>query len=166
MSTPDRLDLTLRLNGRPIGVTVDGDATLVDVLREDLGVTGARIGCRNGDCGVCTALVDDRCVKTCLVLAARADGATVETLEGLGDEDDPTPVQQAFMECYAFQCGFCLPGMVFAATALLDRDPAPDDARIRDALSGNLCRCTGYHNLVRAVHRAAELRRAREGTGS
>jgi carbon-monoxide dehydrogenase small subunit len=164
MTAPEQLDLTLRLNGHAVDVTVDGDATLVDVLRESLGVTGIRIGCRNGDCGVCTAVVDGRCVKTCLVLAARADGAAVETLESVGDEKDPSPVQQAFMECYAFQCGFCLPGMVFAATALLDREPDPDDAEIRDALSGNLCRCTGYHNFVTGVRRAAELRRTRRGT--
>ena len=166
MIPPERVALTLNLNGSRVSATIDGDATLVDVLREDLGVTGVRIGCRNGDCGACTALVDGRCVKTCVVLAARADGVAVETLESLGDEEDPSPVQQAFMECYSFQCGFCLPGMVFAATALLDREPDPDDAQIRDALSGNLCRCTGYHNFIRGVHRAAELRRERGDTGS
>ena len=161
MTAPEQLNLTLRLNGRPVTVTVDGDATLVDVLREDMNVTGVRIGCRNGDCGSCTALVDGRCVKTCVVLAARADGSTVETLESLGDEDHPTPGQPAFLECYSVPGGFCLPGMGYAATALRERDPDPDGARIRDALSGNLCRCTGYHNFVRGVHRAAALRRDR-----
>jgi carbon-monoxide dehydrogenase small subunit len=157
---PEQVAVNLVLNGEQVSALVDSDATLVDALREDFDVTGVRIGCRNGDCGTCTALVDDRCVKTCLVLAGRASGSAVRTLEGQGTDEAPTAVQQAFMECYSFQCGFCLPGMVFAAEALLDVLPDPTEAEIRDALSGNLCRCTGYQNFVRGVHRAAEIRRA------
>ncbi|GAA3543917.1 (2Fe-2S)-binding protein [Amycolatopsis ultiminotia] len=153
------LPITLRLNGEDVAATVDADATVVDVLRESFGVTGVRAGCRNGDCGTCTALVDGLCVKTCLQLPGRIDGAEVRTLEHLGTEDDPHPVQQAFLECYSFQCGFCLPGMTFAASALLEHIPDPTDEEIRDALSGNLCRCTGYQNFVRGVRRAGQIRR-------
>jgi aerobic-type carbon monoxide dehydrogenase small subunit (CoxS/CutS family) len=159
MTEPEQMILSLVLNGEQVSAPVDGDATLVDALRESFDVTGVRIGCRNGDCGTCTALVDDRCVKTCLLLAGRASGSEIRTLEGQGTEETPTAVQQAFMECYSFQCGFCLPGMVFSAEALLDRVPDPTDVQIREALSGNLCRCTGYQNFVRGVHRAAEIAR-------
>jgi carbon-monoxide dehydrogenase small subunit len=143
------------VDGVIVQVDPDPEDTLVDVLREELGVTAVRAGCRNGDCGTCTAIVDGRCVKTCLVLAGRADGARVDTLSGLGTEADPHPVQEAFMVEYAFQCGFCLPGMILSAVTLLEHDPSPTDAEIRDALSGNLCRCTGYANAIRAVRRAA-----------
>jgi aerobic-type carbon monoxide dehydrogenase small subunit (CoxS/CutS family) len=159
MTGPEQVALTLLLNGEHVSAVVDSDATLVDALRESFGVAGVRIGCRNGDCGTCTALVDGRCVKTCLVLAGRASGREVRTLESQGAQGAPTAVQQGFMECYSFQCGFCLPGMIFAAEVLLDQIPNPTDADIRDALSGNLCRCTGYQNFIRGVHRAAEIRR-------
>lgn len=154
----DMVDIHVEVDGSPAHLTVDADLTLLDVLREELGRTEVRAGCRNGDCGTCTAVVDGRCVKTCLILAGRADGARVQTIAGLADGDQPGPVQQAFMEQYGFQCGFCLPGMLLVATDLLDREPHPSVAAIRDALSGNLCRCTGYTNAVRAVQRAAELR--------
>ncbi|MCP2624416.1 (2Fe-2S)-binding protein [Mycolicibacterium smegmatis] len=154
----DTVDISVEVDGDPAHLTVEADLTLLDVLREELGRTEVRAGCRNGDCGTCTAVVDGRCVKTCLILAARADGARVKTIATLSDGDRPDAVQRAFMEQYGFQCGFCLPGMLLAATDLLDRDPNPSAAAIRDALSGNLCRCTGYTNAVRTVQRAAELR--------
>jgi carbon-monoxide dehydrogenase small subunit len=147
--------MRLQVDGVAVLVDADPEDTLVDVLREDLGSTAVRAGCRNGDCGTCTAIVDGRCVKTCLMLAGRADGARIDTLSGLGTEANPHPVQQAFMDEYAFQCGFCLPGMILSAVTLLDANPSPTGAEIRDALSGNLCRCTGYVNAVRAVRRAA-----------
>ncbi|RSD10226.1 (2Fe-2S)-binding protein [Amycolatopsis eburnea] len=154
--TDDAVTITLEVDGRAETVTVDADTTLVDLLREKFGSTAVRAGCRNGDCGACTAVVDDRCLKTCLVLAGRADGTSVTTIANLGTEEQPSPVQRAFMAEYAFQCGFCLPGMLLAAEGLLARTKNPSDAEIRDALSGNLCRCTGYVNVVRAVRRAAE----------
>ncbi|PJK21746.1 (2Fe-2S)-binding protein [Mycolicibacterium goodii] len=154
----DRIDISVEVDGCPAHLTVDADLTLLDVLREELGRTEVRAGCRNGDCGTCTAVVDGRCIKTCLMLASRADGARVQTIAGLADGDEPDALQRAFMEEYGFQCGFCLPGMLLTATDLLGRDPHPSVAAIREALSGNLCRCTGYVNAVRAVQRAAELR--------
>jgi aerobic-type carbon monoxide dehydrogenase small subunit (CoxS/CutS family) len=147
----------LHLNGEAVSAVVERSATLVDVLRDDFGVTGVRAGCRNGDCGTCTALVNGDCVKTCLMLAGRASGQEVRTIESLGTADNPSPVQQAFMECYSFQCGFCLPGMILSATELLERVPEPTDAEIRDTLSGNLCRCTGYENFIRGVQRASQI---------
>ncbi|WP_236792236.1 (2Fe-2S)-binding protein [Amycolatopsis sp. GM8] len=163
MTELPELPLTLVLNGKEVSATVDADATVVDVLREEFGVTGVRAGCRNGDCGTCTALVDGRSVKTCLQLPGRIHGADVQTLESIGTPDHPHPVQRAFLECYSFQCGFCLPGMTFAAITLLEHTPDPTDAQIRDALSGNLCRCTGYENFVRGVRRASRLMRETAG---
>lgn len=153
----DTVTIDLHVDGADARLTVAADLTLLDLLREELGRTEVRAGCRNGDCGACTAMVDGRCVKTCLMLAGRVDGARVRTIAGLADGDEPSAVQRAFMEEFAFQCGFCLPGMLLSATDLLDRDPTPSAAQIRDTLSGNLCRCTGYVNAVRAVERAAEL---------
>lgn len=147
----------LHLNGEPVSAMVDNTATLVDVLRDEFGAKGVRAGCRNGDCGTCTALVGGDCVKTCLVLAGRASGHDVQTIEGLGTAENPSAVQQAFMECYSFQCGFCLPGMILSATGLLERVPEPTETEIRDTLSGNLCRCTGYENFVRGVQRASQI---------
>jgi aerobic-type carbon monoxide dehydrogenase small subunit (CoxS/CutS family) len=149
--------LDLHLNGKAASAMVESSATLVDVLRDDFGVTGVRAGCRNGDCGTCTALVNGDCVKTCLMFAGRASGQDVRTIESLGTADNPSPVQQAFMECYSFQCGFCLPGMILSATGLLERVPEPTDTEIRDTLSGNLCRCTGYENFIRGVQRASQI---------
>lgn len=155
----ENVSIDMLIDGSRVHLTVDADLTVLDVLREHLGLTEVRAGCRNGDCGTCTAVVDGRCVKTCLLLAARVDGARVETLTSLGDDEEPSPLQRAFMEEYAFQCGFCLPGMLLSATDLLDRNPDPSTNAIRDALSGNLCRCTGYTNAVRAVKRAVESSR-------
>jgi carbon-monoxide dehydrogenase small subunit len=157
---------------RTIELVVDGEARtlliedrelLVDVLRERAAAKGARVGCYAGDCGACTVEVDGRIVKSCLVLAASVDGASVTTLGGVGaTPDELDPVQQAFWEHDAFQCGFCLPGFVFAARDLLDRVPDPSEDEIREAMVGNYCRCTGYVNYVAAIKDAA--RRRREGS--
>lgn len=156
MSSDDgRVPLALTLNGIAAERPVDPASTLAEALRDDFGLSGVRIGCANGDCGTCTAMVAGVPVKTCLMLVQRAEDATVWTLEGIGTANGPTAMQEAFVAAYGFQCGFCLPGMIFAAQALLDRDPNPPDPAIRDAVSGNICRCTGYHNVVVAVRRAA-----------
>ncbi len=144
------------LNCDPIEIGVFDEETLVRTLRERLGLTGTKQGCDLGDCGSCTVLLDGEPVLSCLMLAADAEGHTVVTIEGLTEGEELHPVQRAFHEEGAIQCGFCTPGMVLAAKALLDTNPAPSEAEIRHALSGNLCRCTGYVKIVRAVERAAE----------
>ena len=132
----------------------------MDVLRERFDVRGVRVGCGNGDCGSCTALVDGVPRKSCLLLAAQAEGRSLETLESLaGDGGELNPVQQAFVESYAFQCGFCVPGMVMSAMDLLSRNDDPSNEEVRRAIDGNICRCTGYQNIVAAVRRAADSRR-------
>jgi aerobic-type carbon monoxide dehydrogenase small subunit (CoxS/CutS family) len=137
---------------------------LVDVLRGQLQLTGTHVGCRNGDCGACTVEIDGEIRKSCIVLAAAVDGATVTTIEGLADPDQPLPpLHQALWEADGFQCGFCLPGHLFALRDLLDENPGPTEEQVRDALLGNLCRCTGYVNLVRGAMDAAA--RARVNTG-
>ena len=149
-----------------IQVTVDGMRSedeveprllLVHYLRERLGKVGTPVGCDTSNCGACTVLVDGRSVKSCSVLAVQADGAEVTTVEGLAD-GEWHPVQTAFKECHALQCGYCTPGMIMASVDLLNNNPNPTEAEIRDGLEGNLCRCTGYHNIVRAVQYAAEHR--------
>jgi len=144
------------LNGDPIELGVRHEETLIQVLRERLGLTGTKQGCDLGDCGSCTVLLDGEPVLSCLILAADAEGHTVVTIEGLAEGEELHPVQRAFHEAGAIQCGFCTPGMVLAAKALLDRNPTPTESEIRHALSGNLCRCTGYVKIVCAVQRAAD----------
>lgn len=161
MSTVEQTTITLTVNGRQRTVDVDPRKLLVEVVREELALTGTHVGCATGDCGACTMKVDGRIAKTCLILAVQAQGAEITTVEGLAEEDGTlNPIQQAFWDEYGFQCGFCLPGQLFAAEDLLDREPDPSESEIRDALDGNLCRCTGYHFMVRAVATAAERRRA------
>lgn len=152
------------LNGDPLEIGVRPEETLVETLRERLGLTGTKQGCDLGDCGACTVLFDGEPVLSCLMLAADADGHTVLTIEGLSRGEHLHPVQQAFHEEGAVQCGFCTPGMVLASKALLDVTPTPSDSEIRHALSGNLCRCTGYTKIVRAVKRAAELTASDNGS--
>jgi aerobic carbon-monoxide dehydrogenase small subunit len=147
------------LNGDPIEIGVRCEETLVQTLRERLGLTGTKQGCDLGDCGSCTVLMDGLPVLSCLILAADAEGHDVVTIEGLAVGEELHPVQQAFHEEGAIQCGFCTPGMVLASKALLDRNPDPTETEIRHALSGNLCRCTGYTKIVRAVERAAKSNR-------
>ena len=145
----------LVVNGQVRAVDTDTRRLLVDLLREDLRLTGTHVGCGTGTCGACTVMLDGRCVKSCCVLAVDSEGADVLTVEGVGD-DAPHPVQRALSECHGIQCGFCTAGMVLAAIELLQHNTAPTDAEIREALAGNLCRCTGYVNIVAAVRLAAE----------
>lgn len=150
-------EISLRLNGRERRFRVEERETLLRVLRERAGLTGAKKGCDLGECGACTVILNGRAVNSCCVFAVQADGGTVETIEGLGTPDKPHPLQQAFIDAGAVQCGFCTPGMILAAKALLDREPRPSRSAIRQALSGNLCRCTGYEKIEQAVERAAEV---------
>jgi aerobic-type carbon monoxide dehydrogenase small subunit (CoxS/CutS family) len=145
----------LTANGRPREGTVETRKTLVDFLREDLDLTGIHVGCEHGVCGACTILLDGDPVRSCLMLAVQADGGTIETIEGLGSPDDLSPLQQALRESHSFQCGFCTPGFVMSAVALLRENATPTEAEVREYLSGNLCRCTGYQSIVAGVLRAA-----------
>lgn len=151
---PERT-IAVTVNGRHRKVRIEDRQLLVDVLRDSLGLTGTHVGCGNGDCGACTVRMDGQTTKSCLVLAASVDGAEITTIEGYSARGSLDHVQQAFWDLDAFQCGFCLPGHLFAVRDLLDRHPQPDDNEIREALRGNLCRCTGYVNLVAATSEAA-----------
>jgi carbon-monoxide dehydrogenase small subunit len=158
----DRVWITLELNGQKRSAEIDVRETLVEAIRHNFGLHGTHVGCMTGDCGACTVELDGRITKSCLVLAVAADGSAVTTIEGFGGGGGELhPIQSAFWDGYGFQCGFCLPGMLFAARELLEREPNPSDAEIRHALNGNLCRCTGYDKLVLAVADAA--RRMRHG---
>jgi len=150
------------VNGRPVELTVAPNRRLLDVLRDDLGLTGTKEGCGEGECGACTVLLDGRPVNSCLVLAPEASGKKIVTIEGLSEDGRLHPIQQAFLEAGAVQCGFCTPGMILAAAALLEENPRPDERAIRTAISGNLCRCTGYVKIVEAV-RLAAVKLAGEG---
>ncbi|MBO9359541.1 MAG: (2Fe-2S)-binding protein [Thermomicrobium sp.] len=159
-----RVPITLTVNGRSISAEVEARMTLADFLREQLGLTGTKLGCEYGVCGSCSVLWDGAAVRSCLVLAAQADGANLTTIEGLATGEAMHAVQQAFWEHHGLQCGFCTPGMVLTAVALLEENPDPSEQEIREALSGNLCRCTGYQNIVRAVRAAAEQMQAGRGS--
>ncbi|HZU15615.1 MAG TPA: (2Fe-2S)-binding protein [Candidatus Dormibacteraeota bacterium] len=152
--------LTLRVNGEEHQVLVPVHATLLEVLREQLGLTGTKHGCELGECGTCTVLVDGRPQLSCLLLPVQLEGCEITTVEGLGSPAHLHPLQQAFIELGAVQCGYCTPGMLLAARALLDRNPSPDRSQIEEALAGNLCRCTGYATIVDAVELAARRMRA------
>ncbi|MFD0688249.1 (2Fe-2S)-binding protein [Actinomadura fibrosa] len=169
-AVPVHADITLRVNGRERALGVDTRASLLDVLREDLGLTGSKKGCDHGQCGACTVLLDGRRANSCLALAVAHDGADVVTVEGLAAEGELSPVQEAFIENDAFQCGYCTPGQLCSATAVLDEaargwpstvtadvssDPVLDDAEISERMSGNLCRCGAYPGIVAAVRQAA-----------
>jgi len=162
MSHDHHNDVTVRvtINGEERAATVESRTLLVHYIRDHLGLTGTHWGCDTSNCGVCVVSVDGVAMKSCTVLAAMVDGSTITTAEGLAGPDGLSPIQQAFMECHGLQCGFCTPGMMIAADHLLDKIPDPSEAQIRDGLSGQLCRCTGYHNIVKAVQVAAEKRRA------
>jgi len=149
--------VSLRLNGSERALAVEPRRTLLDALRHDLNLTGTKKVCDMGDCGACTVLVDGRAVYSCLTLAVDCDGKDVTTIEGLGRGDELDPVQRAFVEADAYQCGFCTPGQIMSVTALLHEQRAPSEDEIRRAVSGNLCRCGAYQNIVRAGQRAAEL---------
>ncbi len=150
----------LSVNGTPITATVEPRMTLADFLREECGLTGTHLGCEHGACGACTVLLDGAAVRSCLMFAVQADGTEVTTVEGIASPDGTlSPVQSALRECHGLQCGFCTPGFVLSLTALLRDNPEPTDAEIREGLSGNFCRCTGYQGIVTAAHRAAEAMR-------
>ncbi len=149
-------DVTVRVNGETYQRKVEPRLLLVHFLRDELGLTGTNVGCETSLCGACTVLVDGQAVKSCTQLAVQADGAAITTIEGLRENGKLHPLQQAFWDEHGLQCGFCTPGMILAAADLLARNPLPEEREIREALKGNLCRCTGYHNIVRAVRRAAE----------
>jgi aerobic carbon-monoxide dehydrogenase small subunit len=152
--------VTLTVNGVPREVRIEPRELLVSVLRDRLGLTGTHIGCETTSCGACTVLLDGRSVKSCTMLAVQAQGHHITTIEGLAGPDGLHPVQEAFRSCHGLQCGFCTPGMVLAAVSLIDEGRAADEASVRSALEGNLCRCTGYHNIVQAVLSAAHAMKA------
>ena len=147
--------IRLTVNDRDYEVAVEPNTTLVDLLRTQLGLTGTKKGCDLGDCGACTVLLDGRAVNSCLVLAVQAGGRRVQTIEGLETAEGLHPLQQAFIEKGAIQCGFCTSGMILSAKELLERTPSPNEPEIRRAISGNLCRCTGYQKIIEAVKDAA-----------
>ena len=162
-----QVSVRLHVNGVPREVTVPVRRLLSDALRHDLGLTGTHVGCEHGVCGACTVLLDGRPVRSCLLLAASVDGHEVTTVEGLAADDGTLhPVQQAFRECHGLQCGFCTPGFLTTVAAYLDENPEPTEDDALEAVSGNLCRCTGYQNIKAAVLRAAEIRRERESQGA
>ena len=154
--TPNRIDLTLEVNGETHAVSVEPRRTLADALRMDCGLTGTHLGCEHGVCGACTVLVDDRPVRSCLMFAVQAEGAAVRTVEGLADGEELNPLQQAFHEHHALQCGYCTPGFLMLGTAILESRPDVDDAELRHILSSNLCRCTGYQNIIKAMRAALD----------
>jgi len=146
----------LTINGKAYEVAVKPNQTLVDLIRYDLGLTGTKKGCEVGDCGSCTVILNGKAVNSCLVLAMEADGCDITTIEGLETEEGLHPLQQAFVEKQGAQCGFCTPGMILSAKSLLDKNPKPSEHEIRKAISGNLCRCTGYAKIVTSIQAAAE----------
>jgi carbon-monoxide dehydrogenase small subunit len=151
--------VTAWVNGDPAEFLCETGETMLDVLRNTLGLTGTKEGCGTGDCGACSIMVDGRLVCGCLMLGVEAEGRSITTIEGIGSPETLHPVQQAFLDDAALQCGFCTPGFIVAATALLERNPDPSETEIRYWLAGNLCRCTGYDKIVRAVqHAAAEMK--------
>jgi aerobic carbon-monoxide dehydrogenase small subunit len=153
------MNVELTVNGKTQSVQCEDRTLLVDLLREQLGLTGTHFGCDTSQCGCCTVHLDGQAVKSCTVLAAQADGSSITTIEGLSQGEALHPVQQAFSACHGLQCGYCTPGMIMASTDLLRRHPDPTDEQIREGLAGNLCRCTGYVNIVAAVKQAASLMR-------
>ncbi len=151
----DRRAISVTVNGRRCQGEVDVRKTLADFLREDGGFTGVHVGCEHGVCGACSVLMDGEVVRSCILFAVQADGHEITTVEGLGSEEELSPLQQAFVDHHALQCGFCTPGMLLAAVDLLKHCPDPTEAQVREALSGNLCMCTGYAGIIRAVRAAA-----------
>ncbi|OBF97763.1 4-hydroxybenzoyl-CoA reductase subunit gamma [Mycobacterium sp. 852002-51152_SCH6134967] len=152
------MPVEVTVNGRTFAATVEPRLTLADFLREKCGLTGTHLGCEHGACGACTVLLDGDAVRACLIFAVQAEGMEVTTVEGIGGADgELSPVQAALRECHGLQCGFCTPGFVTSITALLRDNPKPSEEEIREGLSGNFCRCTGYQGIVNAVHRAAEM---------
>jgi aerobic carbon-monoxide dehydrogenase small subunit len=150
------VSLSMTINGNPVSAEVEARTLLVEFIRNDLAMTGTHVGCDTGQCGACTILIDDNAVKSCTILAVQANGSSITTIEGLAAANgDLHPMQAAFKDCHGLQCGFCTPGMVLSAIDLVRRHPNADEATIRAELEGNLCRCTGYQNIVKAVKQGA-----------
>src|SRR5438034_4261782 len=147
--------ITVTVNGEEVEYDVEARRLLIHFLRDDLDLTGTHVGCDTGNCGACSILYNGRLVKSCMLLAIQADGATIETVESLSGDGELTPLQQAFSDHHALQCGYCTPGMLMSAKYLLERNPAPSEDEIRKAIQGNICRCTGYVNIVEAIQKAA-----------
>jgi carbon-monoxide dehydrogenase small subunit len=161
----NKMDIKLNINGRDYAVQAEPRRTLVDVIREDCGQTGTHIGCEHGVCGACTILVDGEPVRSCLMFAVQADGKQIRTVEGLAKGDELHPLQRAFMEHHALQCGFCTPGFLMLCAGVLEREPDISDEDLLDVLASNLCRCTGYQNIIKAVRAvAADMRNSASGT--
>jgi aerobic-type carbon monoxide dehydrogenase small subunit (CoxS/CutS family) len=156
MEEPRTYPLTMTVNGRAVSVEVEADELLVDVLRDRLGLTGTKIGCNEGECGACTVILDGQAALSCLIPALRAQGRSLTTIEGLSDGATLHPIQQAFVDHGAIQCGYCTPGFVMSAKALLDRNPHPTREEIKEAIAGNLCRCTGYVKIMDAIEAVAQ----------
>jgi len=157
----DRIDITLNINGRDHAIRVEPRKTLVDAIRDDCGQTGTHIGCEHGVCGACTVILGDEAVRACLMFAVQAHGKKIRTVEGLADGDKLHPLQESFIKHHGLQCGFCTPGFLMLAVNALERDPNIDDEELLDLLASNLCRCTGYQNIIAAVRAARDdLRRA------
>ncbi len=157
---PERVDITLNINGREYQVRVEPRRTLVDVIRDDCGQTGTHIGCEHGVCGACTIILDNEAVRSCLMFAVQANGKRIRTVEGLADGDKLHPLQNAFITHHGLQCGFCTPGFLMLATNAIETNPDITDEEILEVLSSNLCRCTGYQNIIKAVRSAAAEMRA------
>jgi carbon-monoxide dehydrogenase small subunit len=151
------VELTVTVNGELHSAIVDGRKTLADFLRQDLGLTGTHLGCEHGVCGSCTVLVDGASARSCLMLAAQANGTEITTIEGLAVDGELNNLQQAMRDGHGFQCGFCTPGFLMTATELLRENPHPTEMEVREAISGNICRCTGYQSIVNGILQAAEL---------
>ena len=151
-----KLKLNITVNGISHTLRIDPNLRLLDLLREELHLTGTKEGCGIGECGACTVILDGRAVNSCLILAGQCEGREITTIEGVTPEDDLSPLQQSFLDNGAVQCGFCTPGMILSATALLNHNSTPTEAEIREAISGNLCRCTGYTQIVEAIQVVAE----------
>ena len=151
------VDITLNINGTSHSLDVEARRSLADVIREEVGLTGTHLGCEHGVCGACTILLDGQPARACLMLAVQADGAEITTIEGLADGDEMHPIQKAMKEAMAFQCAFCSPGFLMSTVALLEENPNPSKEEIREELSGNLCRCTGYQSIVAGVETAVDL---------
>lgn len=148
--------VSLKINGKEISASIPDNTILTDFLRENLGLTGTHVGCDTSQCGACVVHVDGVSVKSCTMLAVQADGKEITTIEGIGDGDNLHPMQEAFKEHHGLQCGFCTPGMIMSAIEFITENKNPSEVEIREALEGNICRCTGYHNIVKSVQAAAE----------
>lgn len=164
-----KINIRFRLNGQEVSLLVPPNKRLLDVLREDLGLTGTKEGCDVGECGACTVVMNGEAVHSCLILAPQADGAEIVTVEGLAKDGELHPLQKNFLEQGAVQCGFCIPGMLMSSYALLNENPHPDEQEIKEAIAGNLCRCTGYKQIITAVKvtiDTLELKKGKEGKES